>query len=254
MSGPELPTTGWEATTQRDSVYVFTHVMSDARVSGEQETTANCDFTEDGEAVIGDCWGTLTIENDGGTWDGTWTGTTTFSLSEPDHVHVIDSTLVGTGDYDGPPLCDGGRGKRLPLGHHGSHRTGERAAGRSGAMGRVRTAGRRVARYSARRGRRAMRRPPPHRPSTPGPDARPAWCGSTSVHRSSSTTSAPCVGSARSGGDRGRSRVVPSSARRSIRPRSRCAARRPRASRSRSPVASATTASRNRVSWSFAIA
>jgi hypothetical protein len=101
MSGPALPTTGWEATTQRDSVYVFTHVMSDARVSGEQETTVNCDFVEDGEDVVGDCWGTLTIENDGGTWDGTWTGTTTWSLSEPDHVHVIDSTYVGTGDYDG---------------------------------------------------------------------------------------------------------------------------------------------------------
>ncbi len=101
MSGPALPTTGWEATTQRGSVYVFTHVMSDARVSGEQETTANCDFVEDGEAVVGDCWGTLTIENDGGTWDGTWTGTTTWSLSEPDHVHVIESTFVGTGDYAG---------------------------------------------------------------------------------------------------------------------------------------------------------
>jgi hypothetical protein len=101
MSGPALPTTGWEATTLRDSVYVYTNVMSDARVSGEQETTVNCDFVEDGEAVIGDCWGTLTIENDGGTWDGTFTGTTTWSLSEPDHVHVIDPTFVGTGDYDG---------------------------------------------------------------------------------------------------------------------------------------------------------
>ena len=101
MSGPTLPTTGWEGTTLRDSVYLYTNEVSDERVSGEQETTVNCDFVEDGEAVIGDCWGTSVIENDGGTWDGTFTGTTTWSLSEPDHVHVIDSTLIGTGDYDG---------------------------------------------------------------------------------------------------------------------------------------------------------
>ncbi len=64
-------------------------------------TTVNCDFAEDGESVIGDCWGTSVITNAGGTWDGTFTGTTSWSLSEPDHVHVLDATYIGTGDYAG---------------------------------------------------------------------------------------------------------------------------------------------------------
>ena len=114
MSGPALPTTGWVGTTLRDSVYLYTNEMSDSRASGEQVTTVNCDFAEDGESVIGDCWGTLVIANAGGTWDGTFTGTTSWSLSEPAHVHVIDATFIGTGDYDGLRLITRAEGTDDP--------------------------------------------------------------------------------------------------------------------------------------------
>ncbi len=67
-----------------------------------------------GESVIGDCWRTLVITNAGGTWDGTFTGTTTWSLSEPDHVHMIDSTHIGTGDYDGLRLVSLTEGTDYP--------------------------------------------------------------------------------------------------------------------------------------------
>ena len=70
MSGPALPTTGWVGSRLRDSVYLYTIEMSDQRASGEQVTTVNCDFAEDDESVVGDCWGTVVITNAGGTWDG----------------------------------------------------------------------------------------------------------------------------------------------------------------------------------------
>jgi hypothetical protein len=45
--------------------------------------------------------GTSVITNDGGTWQGTFTGTTTRSETEPAHVHHLDLVFIGTGDYDG---------------------------------------------------------------------------------------------------------------------------------------------------------
>ncbi|MFA9564164.1 MAG: hypothetical protein ACERLM_05605 [Acidimicrobiales bacterium] len=101
MSGPALPTAALEGTALRDSVHPITNEMSDERADGEQETTVNCDFVEDGESVVGEGWGTLVLANAGGTWDGTFTGTTTWSVSEPDHVHVMDAIDSGAGGYDG---------------------------------------------------------------------------------------------------------------------------------------------------------
>jgi len=49
----------------------------------------------------GDCTVTSTLTNDGGTWEGGCTGTTTWTVTEPEHMHDMDCTLVGAGGYEG---------------------------------------------------------------------------------------------------------------------------------------------------------
>ena len=75
--------------------------VSDSRVSGIAESDPNCEFTEDGDTTIGVCPVSATITNDGGTWEGTCEGTTTWSTSEPAQVHDIDCTFLGTETYEG---------------------------------------------------------------------------------------------------------------------------------------------------------
>ena len=75
--------------------------MSDERASGVLEALVDCELTQEGEATTGVCSGTVTISNDGGTWQGTVEGTTSWTTSEPVHVHALDSTFLGTGGYDG---------------------------------------------------------------------------------------------------------------------------------------------------------
>ena len=84
-----------------DADYVCQVETSDDRVSGIAETYIVCEFTEDGDVTVGDCAGPSTVTNDGGTWEGTCEGTTTWSTTEPDHVHSIDCTYLGTGAYAG---------------------------------------------------------------------------------------------------------------------------------------------------------
>jgi hypothetical protein len=74
---------------------------SDDRVSGIAEIDVSCELTENGETTIGDCSGPATYTNEGGTWEGTCEGTTTWSTSEPAHVHIFDCTYRGTGEYAG---------------------------------------------------------------------------------------------------------------------------------------------------------
>jgi hypothetical protein len=85
----------------RDAVYECTMDLTDERLMGDVETVNSCEFTEDGETTLGECDGTSVISNDGGTWEGTFTGTTTWSDSEPAHVHHIELVYIGAGDYDG---------------------------------------------------------------------------------------------------------------------------------------------------------
>jgi Tfp pilus assembly protein PilW len=85
----------------RDAVYECTMDVTDERLVGVAETVNSCDFTEDGEVTLGECDGTSVITNDDGTWEGTFTGTTTWSDTEPAHVHHIELVFVGTGAYDG---------------------------------------------------------------------------------------------------------------------------------------------------------
>ena len=74
---------------------------SDERLVGRTELAIECDITEDGDTTVADCSGPNVITNEGGTWDGTCEGTSTWTTSEPDHVHVFDCTYLGSGDYDG---------------------------------------------------------------------------------------------------------------------------------------------------------
>jgi len=74
---------------------------SDDRLVGTSELTIECDTSEDGGTTIAECAGPNIITNDGGTWEGTCEGTSTWTTSEPDHVHVFDCTYLGTGDYQG---------------------------------------------------------------------------------------------------------------------------------------------------------
>lgn len=81
--------------------YVCDVETSDDRASGIAKTDIDCDFTEDGETTVGDCRGPSNLTNDGGAWEGTCEGTTTWSTAEPDHVHSIDCTYIGAGAYAG---------------------------------------------------------------------------------------------------------------------------------------------------------
>lgn len=101
MRGKAMRKAGLPGSEMRGAVYTYSLEMSDPRVSGEQVTTADCDYTEQGDTVLGDCQGTVVITNDGGTWDGTFTGTTTWSTTEPEPVYDIDATYLGTGEYAG---------------------------------------------------------------------------------------------------------------------------------------------------------
>ena len=90
-----------EGMSFRDAVYECTMDVTDERLLGITETVNSCDFSEDGETTLGECNGTSLVTNDGGTWEGTFTGTTTWSTTEPDHLHHMDLVFIGTGDYDG---------------------------------------------------------------------------------------------------------------------------------------------------------
>ncbi len=74
---------------------------SDDRTSGRSQPTVRCDFTVDDHATIGACWGTDTLTNAQGTWEGTLTGIANWSASEPGLKHTFDLTYLGTGDYEG---------------------------------------------------------------------------------------------------------------------------------------------------------
>jgi len=74
---------------------------SDERLVGTYKLQVECDISEDGDTTIADCTGPITLTNDGGTWDGTCEGTSTWTTTEPDHVHVFDCTYLGDGEYAG---------------------------------------------------------------------------------------------------------------------------------------------------------
>lgn len=100
-SGPALEESGLPGSSQRDYVLACTDTASDPRVEGDWTVTADCDFTVNGDETVGECSGTSVGTNEGGTWEGTFAGTTTWTTTSPAHVHVIEHTAIGSGDYDG---------------------------------------------------------------------------------------------------------------------------------------------------------
>lgn len=86
--------------TQIDGI-TWTAEASEPRVSGEGTNDPSCELTEDGDRTIGYCTVTSASTNDEASWKGGCTGTTTWTVTDPDHIHDFDCTMIGTGDYAG---------------------------------------------------------------------------------------------------------------------------------------------------------
>ncbi|MDJ0959706.1 MAG: hypothetical protein QNJ88_03540 [Acidimicrobiia bacterium] len=99
----ELPAPVTETEDERGTVYRGPITdMSDDRVIGDVEHVMDIEFVVDGERTTGHVTVTsVTITNEGGTWEGTGEGTTTWTTADPAHLHSLDYTLFGTGSYDG---------------------------------------------------------------------------------------------------------------------------------------------------------
>ncbi len=78
----------------RDLVWQYQFHSTDPRLDGTFEEVINYDLRPDGSA---DMWGTGTLTNDGGTWEGPWTGV----IGRNGGVHYVLQTFTGTGDYEG---------------------------------------------------------------------------------------------------------------------------------------------------------
>lgn len=111
-SGPALAddVPGTSAETSYDCVYT----MSDERASGTGPVTVGVALSLDGDTRVGAISGTAVISNEGGTWEGTVWGTTTWTLTNQSHVHVMDSELLGTGGYEGLRLLVHQEGIEFP--------------------------------------------------------------------------------------------------------------------------------------------
>ena len=99
-TGEALPASGLPGSVHEG--YIATcddYQMSDERVSGSQHSVVDCQFSEDGGSTVGECQVTDVIRNEGGSWNGTCEGTTTWSTSSPAHLHIFDCTYLGSGDY-----------------------------------------------------------------------------------------------------------------------------------------------------------
>jgi hypothetical protein len=94
FSGEPIEGAGESWTSARDVVYrgVFAD-MSDDRVNGEIEHVMDMDLTAEGDRFIASLTITsMSITNDGGTWEGTGEGTSAWTENGL-HVHNINYTL-----------------------------------------------------------------------------------------------------------------------------------------------------------------
>ena len=97
-SGPAL---GGAPGTSEEVSYDCDYILSDERVSGTGPAVASVDVSVNGDTTVGQISGTVIISNEGGTWEGTMSGTTTWTPPNPAHMHVMDAVYLGTGDYEG---------------------------------------------------------------------------------------------------------------------------------------------------------
>ena len=81
-------------TAHRGMVVTCTDTMSDPRVSGTARLEYSTDVRADESA---DMWGAYVLSNDGGTWEGTFSGTVDAGNSNT----RVESIHRGTGDYEG---------------------------------------------------------------------------------------------------------------------------------------------------------
>ena len=99
-TGDPLP--GGFTTQQRGQISTCRTQASDPRVSGSWITQINCNYSLEGDIIVGQCRGTLELESDTGGWVGTWTATTESSTDTPDDIfHIIDVDAIGSGDFAG---------------------------------------------------------------------------------------------------------------------------------------------------------
>ena len=78
----------------RDLVWEYQHHATDSRLDGILQVVISYDMRPDGSA---DMWGTQTLTNDDGTWEGPWVG----MIARDGGVHYTLQALTGTGDYEG---------------------------------------------------------------------------------------------------------------------------------------------------------
>lgn len=78
----------------RDLVWQYQFHSTDPRLDGTFEQVINYDLRPDGSA---DMWGTGTLTNAGGTWEGPWTGV----IARNGGIHYLLQTFTGTGGYEG---------------------------------------------------------------------------------------------------------------------------------------------------------
>lgn len=81
----------------RGGVYEWVYEADDPRIDGTYTFTRNRDGGT-GRSAADLMWGTITIENDGGSWEGPFTG---FAYVLNGEYWVASASLTGSGDYDG---------------------------------------------------------------------------------------------------------------------------------------------------------
>jgi len=86
--------------TSLDITYDCDYTLSDERVSGSGPGVFRVDVSVNGDTRVGQISGTVVIANEGGSWEGTVSGTTTWTPGEA-HVHVLDAVYSGAGGYEG---------------------------------------------------------------------------------------------------------------------------------------------------------
>ena len=103
LGGAPVDGSGEPWSTMRGTVFRGTWSdMSDERVAGDFEHVMGADIVAEGERFVGYITATrMVIMNSAGTWEGTGSGTGTWSEGQAVHHHVLDYVLEGTGGYAG---------------------------------------------------------------------------------------------------------------------------------------------------------
>ncbi len=99
-TGDSLP--GGFTTQQRGQRNLCVDKTSDPRVNGSWDVALSCNYSLEGDIIVGQCWGTLELAGDSGGWGGTFQATTEASIEAPDDIHhIIDTEVAGWGEYAG---------------------------------------------------------------------------------------------------------------------------------------------------------